>query len=111
MRRAECPSSVEEGRALLERLPVVHLVMIGADGQPILRSVHGVLDGDLFAFHDAVADKLEELGRPAVIAAHETVAEIPSWFLDLERGCPATTYHVSVQADGVLEVAGLRIHR
>jgi GNAT superfamily N-acetyltransferase len=111
MRRTESPSSVEEGRALLERAPVVHLAMIGADGQPILRSVHGVLDGDLFAFHDAAAEKLEGLGRPAGIAAYEIVAEIPSGFPDLERGCPATTYHVSVQASGVLEVAGLRLNR
>ncbi|MBX3203035.1 MAG: GNAT family N-acetyltransferase [Labilithrix sp.] len=104
MRRAAFRSSAEEGRALLERAPVVHLATTTADGRPILRAVHGVVDGDVLAFHGAPAgEKLAGLGRQAVIAAHEIVAEIPSWFVDPQRACPATTYYVSAQVHGVLE--------
>lgn len=104
MRRAVYRSSTEEGRALLERAPVVHLATTDEDGRPILRAVHGVVEGELLAFHAAPAgEKTRGLGRPAVIAAHEVVAEIPSWFFDAERACPATTYYVSAQAHGVLE--------
>ena len=104
MRKAVYKSSEDEGRALFARAPVVHLATTGEDGRPILRAVHAVLHGDVLAFHGAPAgEKMEGLGRPAVMAAHEVVAEIPSWFLDPERACPATTYYVSVQADGVLE--------
>ncbi len=104
IRKAVYRGSAEEGRALLERAPVVHLATTGEDGHPILRAVHGVVDGDLLAFHAApVGEKTTGIGRRAVIAAHEVVAEIPSWFLDPERACPATTYYVSAQVDGVLE--------
>lgn len=104
MRRAEFAGESEEGRALLARAPVVHLATTDAEGRPILRVVHAVLEGDLLAFHGApVGEKMAGLGRRAVASAHETVAEIPSWFLDPERACPATTYYVSVQVDGLLE--------
>lgn len=90
--------------ALLARSPVVRLATTTADGAPILRTVHGVLVDDTLAFHGAPAgEKMAALGRPAVLAADEIVAEIPSWFLDPERACPATTYYRSVQVHGVLE--------
>jgi predicted FMN-binding regulatory protein PaiB len=72
-------------------------------GAPILRVVNAVLDGDAIAFHGAPAgEKMEGLGRAVVASAHETVARIPSWFLDPERACPATTYYLSAQAHGTL---------
>ena len=104
MRRAVYAGEEAEGRALLERAPVVHIATTDAEGRPILRVVHGVLDGDLLAFHGAPAgEKMSGLGRRAVASAHETIAEIPSWFLDPERACPATTYYVSAQIEGALE--------
>lgn len=104
MRRAVYAGEEAEGRALLERAPVVHIATTDAEGRPVLRVVHGVLDGDLLAFHGAPAgEKMSGLGRRAVASAHETIAEIPSWFLDPERACPATTYYVSAQIEGVLE--------
>jgi nitroimidazol reductase NimA-like FMN-containing flavoprotein (pyridoxamine 5'-phosphate oxidase superfamily)/ribosomal protein S18 acetylase RimI-like enzyme len=112
MRKTIYRSSEEEGRALLDRAPVVHLATTGEDGRPILRAVHGVVvaadpsrgGADLLAFHGAPAgEKMEGLGRRAVVASHEVIAEIPSWFLDPERACPATTYYVSAQVEGVLE--------
>lgn len=105
MRRTVYAGPADEGRALLERAPVVHIATTGEDGRPLLRAVHPVLDGDLLAFHGAPAgEKMEGIGRPAVVAAHEVVAEIPSWFLDPERACPATTYYVSAQIEGALEL-------
>jgi len=104
MRKTIYRSSAEEGLALLGRAPVVHLATTGDDGKPVLRVVHGVIEGDLLAFHGAPAgEKMEGIGRRAVLSAHEVIAEIPSWFLDPARACPATTYYVSAQVDGVLE--------
>jgi nitroimidazol reductase NimA-like FMN-containing flavoprotein (pyridoxamine 5'-phosphate oxidase superfamily)/GNAT superfamily N-acetyltransferase len=109
MRRAIYEGARGEGVTLLERAHVVHLATTAEDGGPILRVVHPVVIGDgagerLLAFHGApVGEKMEGLGRRAVVSAHEVVAEIPSWFLDPERACPATTYYVSAQVDGVLE--------
>jgi ribosomal protein S18 acetylase RimI-like enzyme len=38
-----------------------------------------------------------------VVSAEEIVASIPSYFIDPERACPATTYYRSVQVHGTLE--------
>jgi nitroimidazol reductase NimA-like FMN-containing flavoprotein (pyridoxamine 5'-phosphate oxidase superfamily)/N-acetylglutamate synthase-like GNAT family acetyltransferase len=104
MRRADFAGGPEEARALLDRAGIVHLATTGEDGHPILRVVHAVVDGDVVAFHAAPAgEKMEALGRQAVVSAHEVVAEIPSWFLDPERACPATTFYLSAQVDGILE--------
>lgn len=86
------------------RAPVVHLAMTSASGEPILRTMHGVVVDDAVCFHAAPAgEKMEALGRPAVISAEEIVAEIPSYFVDPERACPATTYYESVQVHGTIE--------
>lgn len=104
MRKAIYASDAAEGRALLARAPAIQLATTTASGRPILRILHAVLDEDVVAFHGApVGEKVEGLGRHAVLSAHETVAEIPSWFLDPERACPATTYFTSVQVEGRLE--------
>lgn len=104
MRNAIHAGTAEEARAILARAEVVHLATTGADGHPILRVLHAVLDGDGIAFHAAPAgEKMDAVGRPAVVSAHETVASIPSYFLDPERACPATTYYVAAQAHGRIE--------
>jgi ribosomal protein S18 acetylase RimI-like enzyme len=79
------------------------LATTSADGAVILRTLNGVaLDGWVL-FHGAVAgEKNEALGRSAVVAATETVAQIPSSFVDPQLACPATTYFRSVQAKGPL---------
>ena len=90
--------------ALLARSRVVHLASTTAEGAPLLRTVHGVRVDDMLAFHGAPAgEKLAAIGRPAVLSADEIVAEIPSYFFDPERACPATTYYRSVQVHGRLE--------
>lgn len=88
---------------LLARSRIVHLASTTAAGEPLLRTVHGVIVDDMLAFHGAPAgEKLAALGRPAVLAADEIVAEIPSYFFDPERACPATTYYRSAQVHGLL---------
>lgn len=102
MRKVIYRGTEAEGRALLARAPAVGVAMVSDDGAPILKTFNAVVDGDVIAFHGAPAgEKMEGLERPVVVGAHETVASIPSWFLDPERACPATTYYLSVQAHGV----------
>ncbi|HSO39436.1 MAG TPA: pyridoxamine 5'-phosphate oxidase family protein, partial [Labilithrix sp.] len=104
MRREDYRGSEEEGRALLARARAVQLAMVTEAGAPLLRTFDAVVDDGFLAFHGAPAgEKMEGVGRPVVAGASETVASIPSYFVDPERACPATTYYVSVQAEGVLE--------
>lgn len=90
--------------ALLAEAPAVHLASTAPDGTPILRVFNAVVVDGALCFHAAPAgEKMEAMGRPAVVSAEETVASIPSYFLDPERACPATTLYRSVQAHGVVE--------
>lgn len=104
MRRDIYRMNRAEALALLVRAPFVHLASTTADGQPVLRTVHGVVVDGAVAFHGASAgEKTEALGQEAVISAEEMVAQIPSYFVDPERACPATTYYLSAQVPGRLE--------
>lgn len=104
MRKEIYRGTRDAARGLFARSRVVHLATTTPDGAPILRTVHGVVVDDLLAFHGAPAgEKIAALGRPAVLSADEIVAEIPSYFFDPERACPATTYYRSAQVHGLLE--------
>jgi ribosomal protein S18 acetylase RimI-like enzyme/nitroimidazol reductase NimA-like FMN-containing flavoprotein (pyridoxamine 5'-phosphate oxidase superfamily) len=104
MRREMFRSEREHALALLARAPTVHLAMTDPEGNPIGRTVHGVIVGDFVCFHGAPAgEKLDAIGRPVVLWCEEVVAEVPSWFSDPKRACPATTLYESVQVHGVLE--------
>lgn len=93
-----------EARALLARAPYVHLAAVTPAGAPILRAVHVVVLGDCVYFHGAPAgEKLAALGAEVVLTADEIVAELPSYFSDPERACPATTLYRSAQLHGRLE--------
>lgn len=95
----------EAAIALLAAAPVVRLAGTTEGGLPVLRALHAVVQDGAIWFHAApVGEKREAYGRPAVIAAEEVVATIPSYVFDPERACPATTYYRGVQAHGVLEV-------
>lgn len=90
--------------ALLARAPVVRVAGVSAGGAPVLRTVHAVVVDGALAFHGAPAgEKMEIVGGQVVVSAEETVASIPSYFVDPERACPATTYYRSVQVHGALE--------
>jgi nitroimidazol reductase NimA-like FMN-containing flavoprotein (pyridoxamine 5'-phosphate oxidase superfamily)/GNAT superfamily N-acetyltransferase len=93
-----------EAVALLERSGVVHLASTTVEGAPVLRTVHGVVVKGALCFHGAPAgEKTEAIGREAVVSAEEIVASIPSYFLDPERACPATTLYRSAQVHGRIE--------
>jgi len=94
----------ERAIALFARANVVRVAAVDEVGAPLLKTVHGVVVDGALAFHGAPAgEKAAAIGRPCVVAAEEVVAPIPSWFVDEERACPATTYYLSAQAHGTLE--------
>ncbi len=109
MRRELFRMSRPQAEALLARAPIVHLATTTPDGAPVLRAVHGVMLADgpgsrQIAFHGAPAgEKADCIGRPCVLAADEIIAPIPSYFVDPERACPATTLYQSVQVHGTLD--------
>ena len=90
--------------ALFTRAPVVRVASVATSGAPVLRTVHGVVVRGGLAWHAAPAgEKMEAVGQPAVIAAEEMVASIPSYFLDPARACPATTLYRSAMVHGRIE--------
>ena len=104
MRKTVFQACSADAVALFERAPFVHLAGVGEDGQPILRTLHGLVVGDSLVFHGAtVGEKLELVGRAVVVTAEEVVARIPSYAIDPERACPATTYYRAAEVRGVLE--------
>ena len=93
-----------EALALLADAPLVHLATTTPAGAPVIRTLHPVVvDGDVCFHAAAVGEKAESLGRAAVLSAEEVVASLPSYFVDGERACPATTLYRSVQVHGTLE--------
>ncbi len=93
----------DEAVSLIARAPVAHLASTDDDGAPVLRAVHPVVVDGWALFHAAPAgEKTRCLGRPAVLSVEEVVAEVPSYFTDPERACPATTLYRSAQAHGPL---------
>jgi GNAT superfamily N-acetyltransferase len=97
---------MERAEALdfLNGAPTVHIATSLSDGTPVMRTVHGVLVDGYLAFHGSpVGEKVNAIGRPAVASAEEVIAPIPSYFIDPERACPATTYYLSVQAHADIE--------
>jgi nitroimidazol reductase NimA-like FMN-containing flavoprotein (pyridoxamine 5'-phosphate oxidase superfamily)/N-acetylglutamate synthase-like GNAT family acetyltransferase len=93
-----------EAVALLRDAPVVHVAAADAEGAPILRTLNHVVVGEAVCFHGSpVGEKTLAVGRPVVVAAEEIVAAVPSYFVDPERACPATTLYRSVQLHGRLE--------
>ena len=90
--------------AFLERARVVHVATTNAAGDPIFRALDVAVLGDRLVFHGAPAgEKMDALGRMAVLSAEEVVASIPSYFIDPQRACPATTLYRSVQVHGTLD--------
>ncbi len=90
--------------ALLARAPAVTLACAGEGGRPLARALHGVVQGGALLFHGGPrGEKRAADGEEVVVTAHEIVAEIPSYFVDPRRACPATTFYESVELRGRLE--------
>lgn len=104
MRRREFHGSEALGQQLFAELEVMHLAGVGPDGLPVLKSVNGVVDEGWVCFHGSPAgEKTSLVGRPVVASVEETVARLPSYFMDPHKACPATTLYRSAQAHGVLQ--------
>ena len=103
MRRKDKAWGADEALALLKRAPTLHMAGALPDGTPVLRPLHGAWVGDRLYFHGArLGEKTGLLGRPVQIAAHEMIAEIPSYASDPVKACPATTFFFSASARGLL---------
>lgn len=94
---------VAEGLTVLDEAPFAHLAWVDDAGAPQMRSVHAFRFEDTVVFHGAKVSALARGdGLPVVLQAETILAEIPSYFLDAERACPATTLYRSVQVEGRL---------
>jgi nitroimidazol reductase NimA-like FMN-containing flavoprotein (pyridoxamine 5'-phosphate oxidase superfamily)/GNAT superfamily N-acetyltransferase len=103
MRRIKRKTDDARAWQLLKEARWVHLASTTPEGQPVLRVLNTAVHDGWLLFHGAQAgEKSLCLGREAVVSAHEVVASIPSYFIDEEMACPATTYYRSAQAHGVL---------
>jgi ribosomal protein S18 acetylase RimI-like enzyme/nitroimidazol reductase NimA-like FMN-containing flavoprotein (pyridoxamine 5'-phosphate oxidase superfamily) len=104
MRRPEFHGSEALGRRLFSELEVLQVAGIGADGQPVLKTLNGVVDEGWICFHGSPAgEKTSLVGRPVVASVEETIARLPSYFMDPQKACPATTLYRAAQAHGVLQ--------
>ncbi|MDP3236194.1 MAG: GNAT family N-acetyltransferase [Myxococcales bacterium] len=102
MRRREYEAPAELGLELFDASEAFHLAGAAADGL-VLKTLHGVVDDGWLCFHGAPAgEKTSLLGCQVVVSVEETVARVPSFFIDAERACPATTLFRAAQARGVL---------
>lgn len=103
MRRREYEAPQALAVELFERAEVLHLAGVSEAGEPVLRTLHGVVDEGWVWFHAAPAgEKSDLVGRPVVLQVEQVVARLPSFFFDAERACPATTLFRSAQVSGVL---------
>lgn len=103
MRRREYEAPIELAHLLFRTAETMQVAGTNADGEVLLKTLHGVVDEGWVCFHAAPAgEKTSLLGRQVVVSVEETVARLPSYFLDAERACPATTLFRGAQVRGVL---------
>jgi nitroimidazol reductase NimA-like FMN-containing flavoprotein (pyridoxamine 5'-phosphate oxidase superfamily) len=88
---------------LLRDAQSVYFATTSQTGEPIFRTMNAaVLDGTIGFHGAATGEKTFAMNRPVVVSAVDQVASLPSYFVDPERACPATTLYRSVQVHGVL---------
>ena len=93
----------EDGWELFARAPAVRFASADAEGRPVLRTLSAVVLEGRLCFHGADdGEKLGLVGRPAVASYDEVVAQVPSYWVHPELACPASTYYLSVQAEGIV---------
>lgn len=104
LRKKSRQRSEESARCLLAEVPEVTLSSVDVQGNPVVRVLNGaVLDGWM-VFHGAVkGEKTQLMGQPALVSAYRTITDVPSYFTDPQKACPATTYYESAQASGIVQ--------
>lgn len=104
MRRPRLALDDTDALEILARAPSVHVAWTGPDGEPRLRPLHVAQFADDLVCHGSDrGEKVELGGRRVAITAHEPLAQIPSYFTDPARACPATTFYRSAMATAVAE--------
>jgi GNAT superfamily N-acetyltransferase/nitroimidazol reductase NimA-like FMN-containing flavoprotein (pyridoxamine 5'-phosphate oxidase superfamily) len=104
MRRKERMADEALGYEILAQTEIAYLAARTAKGELVQRSMNPVLLDDWLFFHGSHAGEKVELEGEGIVSAHRVIAEIPSYFVDPELACPATTYYESVEVRGELEV-------
>jgi len=103
MRQPKRATATNEAWDFLASRHVVHIAAAPTLGAPLLRVLNCAVHDGWVMFHGGVVgEKYDLIDQPAVISAYEEVARIPSYFIDPELACPATTYYRSVQARGIV---------
>jgi predicted FMN-binding regulatory protein PaiB/N-acetylglutamate synthase-like GNAT family acetyltransferase len=103
MRRPEFAADIEEGMSLLRRAALMHVAGVSVGGELVMKTVHGiVVEGSLYFHSSPKGEKTALIDCHVVVQVEEVLAEIPSYFSDPQRACPATTLYRSAQAKGVL---------
>lgn len=89
---------------LFRESDAVRVASVTGDGTPVLKTFNGFVHEGALVFHAGRhGEKMELLGRPCVAAVEHVVAQIPSYFIDPDLACPATTLFRSAQIRGTLE--------
>lgn len=103
MRKEIYRMSDADAWGVLERARAVHVAVATPEGV-ILRTLHAAVRSPVLYFHGApVGEKEDMMGAAAVVSAEEVFATIPSYFIDEERACPATTFYKSAQVHGCVQ--------
>ena len=103
LRRMLFTGSVESAWSLFRRAPAVRFAGNAPCGRPLSRTLSAVVVDDALCFHGGGdGEKLGLVGRPACASYDEVVAQAPSYWIHPELACPATTYYLSVQAEGTV---------
>lgn len=104
MRRREFHAPESLGRQLFAEATELHLAGVDPEARPVFRTLDSVVDDDGWVcFHASPAgEKTTLVGRPVVLSVEEVVARLPSYFVDPQKACPATTLYRSAQVHGVL---------
>jgi GNAT superfamily N-acetyltransferase/nitroimidazol reductase NimA-like FMN-containing flavoprotein (pyridoxamine 5'-phosphate oxidase superfamily) len=110
IRQAAYRGALSDALQILAEVDAAHVAGVDADGHPLVRTLHHALleapdgGGPALYFHGAPrGEKNALVGGEVVLHAEDVVARLPSWVLDPERACPATTYFRSVEVRGPLE--------
>jgi N-acetylglutamate synthase-like GNAT family acetyltransferase/nitroimidazol reductase NimA-like FMN-containing flavoprotein (pyridoxamine 5'-phosphate oxidase superfamily) len=83
--------------------PSVHFAGADAQGSPLARTFTAVMVDGAICFH--CGNKGEKLGlidQRVIAFAEDIVAQVPSYWVHPSMACPASTYYLSAQAEGVV---------
>lgn len=112
MRRREFATERSWALAFVGEASMLHMAGTTPDGSPVLRTVNPIVMDEHVYFHGSPkGEKNLCVGRSAVLQCEREIATIPSYFIDPDKACPATTFFQSVQVRGVLQPVVEQSHK